>query len=104
MSGARERASVSSAPSGAGEGEVARLQRTPPSLVASLCSSQHALRRGELGESSEVRSRSRSSRVSQSSDLGTRKDRRAALGRTALVTGPVVLALLTAHGQVVESI
>ena len=40
-------------------------------------SSQHALRRGESGESSEVRSRSRSSRVSRSSDRGTRKDRRA---------------------------
>ena len=45
-SGARECASASSAP-GAGKGEVARLQRTPPartaSLVASPRSSQHAL-------------------------------------------------------------
>ena len=73
-SGARERASVSSAPLGAGEGEVARSQRTPParaaSSVASPRSSQHALRRGESGESSEVRSRSRSSRVSRFSDRG----------------------------------
>ena len=61
-SGASERASVSSAPSGAGEGEVARSQRTPPARAASSVtsprSSQHALRRGELGESSEVLSRS----------------------------------------------
>ena len=62
-SGARERASASSAPLGAGKGEVARPQRTPParaaSSVASPRSSQLALRRGELGESSVVRSRSR---------------------------------------------
>ena len=80
-SGARECASASSAPLGAGKGEVARPQRTPPartaSSVASPRSSQHALRRGESGESSVVRSRSRSSRVSRSSDRGTRKDRRA---------------------------
>ena len=80
-SGARERASASSAPSGAGEGEVARSQRTPPARaatsVASPLSSQHALQRGESGESSEVRSRSRYFRVSRSSDRGTRKDRRA---------------------------
>ena len=65
---AREGASATSAPSGAGEGEVARSQWTPParsaSSVASPHSSQHALRRGELGEFSEVRSRSRSSLVS----------------------------------------
>ena len=46
-SGACERASASSAPSGAGKGEVARSQRTPParaaSSVASPRSSQHAL-------------------------------------------------------------
>ena len=36
----------------------------------------HALRRGESGESSGVCSLSRSSRVSRSSDRGTRKDRR----------------------------
>ena len=80
-SGARERASISSAPSGAGEGEVPHSQWTPPdrsaSSVASPCSSQQALRHGESGESSEVRSRSQSSRVSRSSDRGTRKDRRA---------------------------
>ena len=79
-SAACERASVSSAPSGDGEGEVARLQRTPTaraaSSVASPRSSQHALQRGESGESSVVRSRSRSSRVNRSSDRGTRKDRR----------------------------
>ena len=80
-SGARELASASSAPSGAGKGEIARPQRTPParaaSSVASPRSSQHALRRGESGESLEVRSRSRSSRVSRSLDRGTRKDHRA---------------------------
>ena len=42
---ARERASVSSAPSGAAEGEVARSQRTPSARAASSvdspCSSQH---------------------------------------------------------------
>ena len=63
------------------QGEVARSQRTPPahaaSSVASPRSSQHALRRDESGDSSEVRSRSRPSRVSRSSDQGTRKDRRA---------------------------
>ena len=78
---ARERASVSSAPSGAGEGEVARSQRTPParaaSSVASPRSSQHARRRGESGEVSEDRSIARSSRASRSSDRGARKDRRA---------------------------
>ena len=58
---ARERTSVSSAPSGAGEGEVAHSQRTPParatSSVASPCSSPHARRCGELREVSEDRSR-----------------------------------------------
>ena len=73
--------SSSSLPSGAGERGVARSQRTPParsaSSVASPRSSQHALRCGESGESSEVRSRSRSFLVSRSSGRGTRKDRRA---------------------------
>ena len=50
----RERASVSSAPSEAGEGEVARLRRAPParaaSSVASPRSSQHARRRDESRE------------------------------------------------------
>ena len=107
-SGASERASASSAPSGAGKGEVARSQRTSParasSSVASPCSSQQALRRGESGGSSVVRSRSRSSRVSRSSDRGRIAE--PALGRPALVTGPVVLALalLTARGQAVESV
>ena len=57
---AHERASVSSAPSGAAEGEVARSQWTPSalatSLVASPHSSQHARRRDELREASEGRS------------------------------------------------
>ena len=78
---ARERASVSSAPSGAAEREVARSQRTSPacaaSSVASPCSSQHTLRRDESREVSVDRSLSRSSRVSRSSDQGTKKDRRA---------------------------
>ena len=80
-SGASERAFVSSAPSGAGKGKL--LVRSGLPLPAPLPrwllprSSQHALRRGESGESSRVRSRSRSSRVSRSSDRGTRKDRRA---------------------------
>ena len=56
---AHERASVSSAPSGAGEGEVARSRRTPParatSSVASPRSSQHAPRRDESREVSEDR-------------------------------------------------
>ena len=74
-SGARERAPVSSTPSGVGEGGAARSQRTPPaSSVASPRSSLYALRRGESGESSVVRSRSRSSRVSRSSDRGAQKD------------------------------
>ena len=50
-SGALECPSASSAPSGAGKGEVARSQRTSraraASSVASPRSSQHALRRGE---------------------------------------------------------
>ena len=78
---ARERASVSSAPSGAGEGEVARSQRTPParvtSSVASLRSSQHARRRDESREVSEDRFFARSSCASRSSGRGARKDRRA---------------------------
>ena len=69
---ARKRASVSSALSGAGEGEVARSRRTPParaaSSVASPRSSQHARRRDESREVSEDRSLARSSRVSRSSD------------------------------------
>ena len=72
------RASVSSAPSGAAEGEVARLQRTllarSTSSVASPCSSRHALRCDERRDASVDRSSSRSSRVSRSSDGGTRKD------------------------------
>ena len=68
LSVARERASVSSAPSGAAEREVARSQRTPPartaSSVASPRSSQHAPRCDELREASVDRSCSRSSRVS----------------------------------------
>ena len=68
----RELTSVSSAPSGAGEGGVARSQRTPParaaSSVASPRSSQHARRRDESREVSVDRSFSRSSRVSRSSD------------------------------------
>ena len=104
-SAAREHASVSSAPLGAAEGEVARSQWTPPALtassVASPRSSQHALRRGESGESSVVRSRSRSSCVSRSSDEEQGRIAEPALGRTALVIAPVVLALvlLTARGQ-----
>ena len=78
---AREHASVSSALSGAGEGEVARSQRTPParsaSSVASPRSSQHARRRDESGEVSEDLSFSQSSRVSRYSYRGTRKDPRA---------------------------
>ena len=78
---ARERASVSSAPSGAGEGEVACSQRTPlarlASTVASPRSSKHARRREELREVLEDRSRVRSSRGSQSLDQEARKDRRA---------------------------
>ena len=76
-----ERASVSSAPSGVGEGEVARSRRTPParaaSSVASPRSSQHAPQRDELREVSEDRFLARSSCVSRSLDRGTRKDRRA---------------------------
>ena len=60
---------------------VARSQRTPParaaSSVASPHSSQHAPRCDELRKASVERSRFRSSRVSRSSDQGTRKDRRA---------------------------
>ena len=78
---AHERASVSSAPSGAGEGEVACSRRTPPahaaSSVASPRSSHHAPRRDESREVSEDRSLARSSRVSRSSERGTPKDRRA---------------------------
>ena len=78
---ARERASVSSAPSGAGEREVARLRRTPParaaSSVASPRSSQHTPRRDASREVLEDRSLARSSRVSRSLDRGARKDRRA---------------------------
>ena len=68
----RASAPLSAAPSGAGEGEVARSQRTTPtraaSSVASPRSSQHALRRDESREVSMDRSFSRSSRVSRSSD------------------------------------
>ena len=99
------RASVSSAPSGAREGEVARSQRTPParaaSSVASPHSSQHAWRHDELREVSEDHSIARSSRASRSLDRGARKDRGArsrdrgrrdlriatALGVCALVLG-----------------
>ena len=102
-SGVRERISASSAPSGPGAEGVARSQRTPParsaSSVASPRSSQRALRRGESGESSEVHSHSRSSHVSRSSDRGRIVG--PALGRAALVTSPVDLALapLPARGR-----
>ena len=69
---AHERASVSSAPLGGGEGEVARSRRTPLTRaafsVASPRSSQHARRRDESREVSEDHSLARSSRVSRSSD------------------------------------
>ena len=78
---AHERAAVSSAPSGAGEGEVARSQQTPPARTASSVtsprSSQHARRHDESGEVSEDRSIARSSSAFRSSDRGARKDRRA---------------------------
>ena len=78
---ARKRASVSSAPSGAAEREVARSQRTSlaraASSVASPHSSHHAPRHDESREVSVDRSFSRSSRVSRSLDRGTGKDRRA---------------------------
>ena len=79
-SGARELASVSSAPLGVEEPGAARSQWTPvarsaPSSVASPHSSLHALQGGESRESSEVCSRSRSSRASRSSVRETRKDR-----------------------------
>ena len=94
---ARERASVSSAPSGAGEGEVAHSQRTSPacaaSSVASPRSSQHTRRR-ESREVSEDRSLSRSSRVSRSSDREQGRIVKPALGQTALVTVAVILALV----------
>ena len=80
-SGARKLASVSSAPSEVEEEGAARSQWTPlahsASSVAYPSSSVHALRGGESRGSSEVRSRSLSSSVSQSSDRGTRKDRTA---------------------------
>ena len=50
---------------------------SPTSSVASPRSSQHAPRRDESREVSEDRSLARSSRVSRSSDRGTRKDHRA---------------------------
>ena len=77
----RASAPVSSAPLGAAEREVAQSQWTSPacdaSSVASPCSSQHAPRRDGSGGVLVDRSLSRSSRVSRSSDRGTRKDRRA---------------------------
>ena len=108
-SGARKRASATSAPSGAGKREVARSQRIHPahaaSSVASRRSSQHALRRGVSGESS------RSTPFLNPPvfpDLRIEEQGRIepALGRTTLVTGPVVLnlTLLTACGQAVESV
>ena len=99
---ASEHASVSSAPSGAAEREVARLQRTPPARAASSVafprSSQHTPQRDERRETSVNRSRSRSSRVSRSSDRGRSVE--PILDRTALVTVTVVLALalLTVRG------
>ena len=78
---ARERAPASLVPSGAGEGGVARSQRTSlarsASSVVSPHSSPHARRRGKLRETSMDRSRVLSSRGSRSSDRGARKDRRA---------------------------
>ena len=68
-------------PFGSWRGGVACSQQTPPtraaSSVASPRSSQHARRCDESREVSVDRSFSRSSRVSRSSDRGTRKDRRA---------------------------
>ena len=81
VSVARERALASLAPSGAGEGRVARSQRSflcpLRSSVVSHHSSLHARRRGELWETSEDRYRVLSSRGSRSSDRGARVDKRA---------------------------
>ena len=81
LSVARERALASLAPSGAGEGRVARSQRSflcpPRSSVVSHHSSPHARRHGELWETSEDRYRVLSSRGSRSSDRGARVGKRA---------------------------
>ena len=103
LSVARERASVSSAPSGAGVGEVARSQQMPPARAASLAasprSSQHALRC--LLWSAPICD------PPMFPDLQIEEQGRIAepaFGRTALVIAPVVLALLAARGQVVERV
>ena len=81
LSVARERALASLAPSGAGEGGVARSQRSflcpLRSSVVSHHSSPHARQRRELWEPSEDRYRVLSSRGSRSSDHGARVDKRA---------------------------
>ena len=108
LSGARERASVSSAPSGAAEGEVARSQRMSPVRVASSVTSH----RSTLCDTMSRESLRRSAPVLDPPvfpDLWIEEQGRIAepaLVRTAPMTGPVVLslALLAARGQAVESI
>ena len=100
---ARERTSVSSAPSGAGKGEVARSQRTPTPLPRLLLPAHHST----LGD---VMSREKFQRTAPLLDPPVLPDPRIeeqgrivelALGRTALVTVAVVLALapLTVRGR-----
>ena len=77
---ARERTLASLTPSGAGEGGVARSQRSFCARYAprlSHHSSPHARRRGELWETSKDRYRVLSSRGSRYSDRGVRWDKRA---------------------------
>ena len=109
-SGAHERASASSASSGVGKGEVARSQRLPPPapLPRLLLPAHHStlcdvVSRESLRGSAPVLD------PPVFPDLRIEEQGRIvepAHGRTALVTGPVVLALapLTARGQAVESV
>ena len=102
LSGVRKCASVSSAPSGAGEGEVARsLPRLPLSAHHSmLCEvvSRESLR---LSAPILIPPMFPDLRIEEQG-----RNTEPALGLTALVTAPVVLALalLTACGQAVESV
>ena len=114
---ARERASVSSAPSGAGEGEVARSRRTPPARAALPLPAPlpRLLLPAHRSTLRDVMSREKFRRTAPLLDppafpvLQSKEHGRIvelALGRTALVTVAVVLALnpLPVRGQEVESV
>ena len=109
-SGARERASASSAPSGAGKGRLPVCSGLPlPAPLPGLPLPAHHSTLFDVVSRESLRGSAPVLDPPVFPDLRIEEQGRIvepALGRTALVTGPVVLAiaLLTAHGQAVETV